>query len=274
VEKVRALMLGLRIIQVARAQVTRAGPRVIFSVGQLRRPHAVFAAFDLCYGLSLIAAPGAERITARSVTRNKRPARSILWGEPVGPRMVEDDVEDDAQPRGMRIGHKFDQIPPVAEMWIHVEEVLNGVAVIRIQMASLFEDRPDPERRHAEVFQIAEFGANPAQRSALPPLRARLRPAIPPPRLAVGQSGASGDQIATVEQRTRLFLPVAETIRQQEVKRFVAPIGGRWVITFAAGQGNIAHIGRTIQAELCVCEWHWVISFSLVRVRLANQAKL
>src|SRR5215475_9937690 len=101
-------------------------------------------------------------------------------------------------------------------------------------MAALFEDRPDPDRRHAEPFQVAEFGANPAQRPTLPTLRARFRPAIPPPRLAVGQSGACGSQIIPVEQGSRLFLSVAETVRQQEVERLVSPIGGRGVITFAA----------------------------------------
>src|SRR5687768_17333978 len=102
--------------------------------------------------------------------------------------MVEDDVENDAQPRGMRVSDKFDQIAPVAEMRIDVEEVLNAVSVIGVEMAALLKDRPNPDRRHAEIFQVTEFGTNPAQRPALPPLGARLRPAIPSPGLAAMHS--------------------------------------------------------------------------------------
>src|SRR5512145_1829136 len=131
--------------------------------------------------------------------------------------MVEDDVEDDAQSRPVRVSGQFDQIAPVAEMWIDVEEVLNAVSVIGVEMAALLEDRPDPDRRHAEIFQVAEFGTNPAQRPALPPLGARLRPAIPSPGLAARRSRAGGGQIATVEQGPRLLLPVAEAVGQQEI---------------------------------------------------------
>src|SRR6516164_8033705 len=118
--------------------------------------------------------------------------------------MVEDDVENDAQPRRVRVGDQFDQVAPVAETRVDVEEVLNAVSVISVEMAALLEDRPEPDRRHAEIFQIAELGTNPAQRPALPPLRARLRPSIPSPRLAVRQGGSGGGQFATVEQRPRL----------------------------------------------------------------------
>src|SRR5262245_60452415 len=128
--------------------------------------------------------------------------------------MVEDDVENNAQPRRMRVGDQFDQIAPVAEMRIDVQEVLNAVSVISVEMAALLEDRPDPDRRHAEIFQVAEFGTNPAQRPSLPTLGARLRPVIPSPGLAAGRSGAGGGQIATVDQGPRLFLPVAEAVRQ------------------------------------------------------------
>src|SRR5262249_18694404 len=152
------------------------------------------------------------------------------------------------------IGDQFDQVAPVAEMRVDVEEVLNAVSVIGVEMAALLEDRPYPDRRHAEIFQVAEFGTNPAQRPALPALSARSRPEVPSPRLAVGQSGSGGCQIATVEQRPRLFLRVAEAVRQQEVERLVAPIGGRGVITFAARQVNAAHAGRAILAELGVDE--------------------
>ena len=92
----------------------------------------------------------------------------------------------------MRVGDQFDQIAPVAEMRIDVEEVLNAVSMIGVEMAALLEDRPDPDRRYAEIFQVAEFGPNPSQRPALPPLGARLRPLIPSPRLAVGAIRAGG----------------------------------------------------------------------------------
>src|SRR5262245_28124625 len=135
--------------------------------------------------------------------------------------MVEDDVEYDAQPRRVRGGDQFNQVAPVAEMWINVEEVLNAVSVIRIEVAALLKDRPDPDSRYAEPLQIIEFRTNPTQRPTLPPLGARFRPAVPPPHLAVGQSGASGGQVASVEQGPRLLPSVAEPIRQQEVERLV-----------------------------------------------------
>ena len=63
--------------------------------------------------------------------------------------MVENYVENDAQPRRMRVGDQFDQIAPVAEMRIDVEEVLNAVSVIGVEVAALLENRPDLDRRHA-----------------------------------------------------------------------------------------------------------------------------
>src|SRR5262245_46155223 len=133
--------------------------------------------------------------------------------------MVEDHVEDDAQPGRVRGGDQLDQIAPVAEMRINVEEVLNAVSVIRIEVSALLKDRPDPDSRYAEPLQIIKFRTNPAQRPTLPPLGARFRPAIPLPRLAVRQSGASGGQVASVEHGSRLLSSVAEPIRQQEVER-------------------------------------------------------
>src|SRR5262245_28442130 len=88
VEKVRPPVFGLRIVQVARAEIARASPRVIFDVGQLHRPYAVFAALNLRHGLPPVAAPRAERIMSGSITRHKRPARCIRWVETVRDRVA------------------------------------------------------------------------------------------------------------------------------------------------------------------------------------------
>ena len=86
------------------AQIAGARSRVILDVGQLHGPHAVFAALNMRYGLPLVAAPRSEGIAPRSITRHKRPARSLRRVEPIRAGMVEDDVEDDAQSRCMRAG--------------------------------------------------------------------------------------------------------------------------------------------------------------------------
>jgi hypothetical protein len=58
--------------------------------------------------------------------------------------MLEDDVEDDAQPDRMRGSDQVDQIASVAQTRIDVQKILNTVAVVGIQVAALLEDWAQP----------------------------------------------------------------------------------------------------------------------------------
>ena len=167
-DKVRTLVLRLGVVDAAGAQVAAARARVVVGVLQFAWPHAILAARDRGHVLSLVAAPGAERVAValtvveRQVVRRVLPARRAGRVAPVETRMVKDDVQQDAQARLVRRRHQVDQVAACAEARVHVEEVLHAVAVITVLVPALLEHRAQPQRAHAQFFQIRQLGRDAA----------------------------------------------------------------------------------------------------------------
>src|SRR5262249_10169147 len=141
---------------------------------QLAGPHAGLVAGDLWRAPALGVDPRPSLVEA-----GPGPVRGILAVDvvPVVAGVVEDDVQDDAHPSSMGGVHQVDRVPPRAEVGIDVEEVLDRVAVVGVGMASLLEDRADPEAGDAETLEVVQLRPDPGDRPTLP----ALAPALSPP---------------------------------------------------------------------------------------------
>src|SRR6185436_14374630 len=115
-----------------------------------------------------LAEPRAELVAAGRVAGLVDAARRAGRIDPVRARVVEDDVEDDAQAALVRRGDEVDEVAAVTEARVDVEEVLHPVAVIAVRVAALLEDGAEPERRDAETLEIGELRRRTAERTALP----------------------------------------------------------------------------------------------------------
>src|SRR5690606_14326778 len=103
-----------------------------------------------------------------------------------------------------------------AEAGIDVEEVLDAVAVEGIEVATLLEDRAQPDRRHAQLAQIVELRSYARDRAALPAMSAGFSPQIPAPVRAIDRLRARRRAIAPIEERARVLARVAEPVDQEE----------------------------------------------------------
>jgi uncharacterized protein YqgQ len=95
--------------------------------------------------------------------------------------MIENDIQYDSQILSMSRYHKVNQITTITEPLVYFQEILDAIAMIRIEVFPLLKNRTEPNRRHAQVFQVFQLGTDSAQRSALPSVATRLGPAIPAP---------------------------------------------------------------------------------------------
>ena len=82
--------------------------------------------------------------------------------------VVGDDVEDDVDPLLVGGLDEVAELLACPEMRIHVEEVLDAVAVVARLEGDLPEDRADPQGGDAEPTQVAELALQPRERAALP----------------------------------------------------------------------------------------------------------
>jgi hypothetical protein len=137
--------------------------------------------------------------------------------------VVKNNVEDDAQTCGVGRRHQIDQITAVAETGVYLQEILNAIAVISIEMAALLKDRAEPDRGHAEPFQIAQFGLDAPERATLPALPARLRPAVPAPGYSI-YLWAGRVEVPPIQGRSCCLLTIAEAIDQEKIKHLISPI--------------------------------------------------
>jgi hypothetical protein len=60
--------------------------------------------------------------------------------------VIENDVQDDTKPFRVRSSYQVDEVATVAKARIHVQEILNAVAVIRVQVTALLEYRTEPDQ--------------------------------------------------------------------------------------------------------------------------------
>ncbi len=204
--------------------------------------------------------PARDRVLA---TVPARVEHRRLVGEHVA-RVVQDDVEDHPQPRGVRVVDQRAQRVRVAEPGIDSEEVLRGVPVVVARdgpgwRRRLPEHRADPQRGDAEPGEIAQLAAHPRERPAHPAHPGR------PPRLRVGVglhrgvrvtgSPAAASQPATTapaRSRTPSSLAVGEPVDEQEVQHLVRPCRRRRRRGPETGEVQVRDLPRLTGAP---CRW-------------------
>src|SRR5262249_20195024 len=116
-----------------------------------------------------------------------------------------------------------------AEVGVHVEEVLDAVAVVARLEGDLPERRADPQGGDAEPPQVAELAPQPFQRAALPAAAGAEPGVVIDPAGVLGPvqgCGAAGRRAVVVVPVAALLLAVGEAVQQQEVQNLVLP-GGR-----------------------------------------------
>jgi hypothetical protein len=266
--EIAALVLGIRIVDRAFAEASGACARVPVRILELARPDAILGAGDACRRFAARVAPEAGRIPpGRAVLRLVRVARRAFRVEPVRARMIEDDVEEDAHAAPVRLGDERDEIAARADTRIDLEKILDAVAVEGVEVAALLEDGAQPDRRDAEIPQIAELRAHAGKRPALPPVFSRAGPALPAPRGAVDVRTRSR-QIRAVEQRTAGLLPVAESVNEEKVEHLIAPIDRRGMVRPASRQDEAADRSGPVPAQCVLDEAHGVAPRSGQRRRI------
>ncbi|HTF70445.1 MAG TPA: hypothetical protein VK638_47995, partial [Edaphobacter sp.] len=136
-DKIGASKLGMRIVDIAGAEVTLTGSRVAIIRPQLVGPNTVILAFNRSCRLPLPIQPGSLLVEV-----GPRPKRRLVPGiggvEPILRRVVEDHVKQHSQVMRMSGGNEIDEILPRAKTRVNLEKVLNGIAVVAIPMGALF----------------------------------------------------------------------------------------------------------------------------------------
>ena len=82
--------------------------------------------------------------------------------------VVGDDVENDVNPLLVGGLDEVAELLACPEMRVHVEEVLDAVAVVARLEGDLPEDRADPQGGDSEPTEVSELALQPGQRPALP----------------------------------------------------------------------------------------------------------
>ena len=114
--------------------------------------------------------------------------------------MVEHDVEDDPQPLRVRRAHQRHQILAGPEARVHVEEVLDRVAVKGVEVPALLQHRSHPDRGDAETGEVVELRLDPFDRAALEATVPASRPASnrnAAPRAAAAPSASTAGRDAS-----------------------------------------------------------------------------
>src|SRR5829696_6642014 len=235
--EVAALVLGVGVERIARAEAAGARARIGFEVLQLGRPDPVLGPTDTFRPRRAVrTAPGAEGLMAARVVGLVFAARRALRVEPVRSRVVEDDIEDDAQPAPMRLADELHEIVARPEPRIDLEEVLDAIAVVGVEMAALLEHGAEPDRGRAEVAQVVKLRGDAGDGAALPAAAPGPHPAVPAPARSGGSGRPGRRAVVAVEQRTRSLPAVAEAVDEEEVEHVVAPIDWRRMTALAPGQ--------------------------------------
>ena len=155
--------------------------------------------------------------------------------------MVVDNIENDIHIGGVGGVDKVTQLLARAEVGVHVEEVLDAVAVVGGEVGALFPDGTDPEGGDAEAFQVAELVGDAADGAALP-----------------GASGAhpgcliGGGELAPVAAiKEGHSGAVGEAVGQQEVEDLVAPVTRAFVHAATRGEAGIGQASGGGGFDLC-----------------------
>src|SRR5262249_14536369 len=116
-----------------------------------------------------------------------------------------------------------------AEMRVHIEEVLDAVAVVGRLKRDLPEDGADPQGGNAKPSQVAEFAPQPFERASLP-AAAGAKPGviIDPTEILRPVKGCDTGayRAVLVVSKTVSFLAIRKTVYEQEIQDLVLP-GGR-----------------------------------------------
>ena len=250
VEEVGAAKRRVLVVEVA-AKVHAAGARVALVALQLRRPHA---RVHLRVGKGRRRAAVTVEPDALGVERGEPDVRLLARAvgvKPVAARMVEHHVEDDPQPLRVRGADQRHQILAAAEARVHVEKVLDRVAVKRVEVPALLQHRSYPQRGDAEIGEVVELRLDPLDGAALEAIVPASRPMV-----EAEPGGAGTGRTGRVHRRPRRLAPVAEAIRQQKVDDFVAPVARGRKELFAARKVDLSNPRGPRTAEDEVAKRH------------------
>lgn len=96
---------------------------------------------DLRDVLAGIPAPRAEYVSVMRVTRLVFSTRRIRRIGPVLAGVIEDDIEDHAHAAPVRLTDQRHEIVSCADPWIHVQKILDAIAVEAVEVTALLEYR-------------------------------------------------------------------------------------------------------------------------------------
>ena len=146
------------------------------------------------------------------------------------PGVVQNHIQNHVDAVRMGSGDQLAQVFAAAETRLDVEKILRRVAVIGFGVARLLEYRTDPQRGHAEAFQIADLGGCARERAANKAC-ARFAPVggllVIAERVGVIDRGehrrATARRERAVVVAIALFAPIRKSVDQQKIKHLVFP---------------------------------------------------
>ena len=157
----------------------------------------------------------------------RRVAVGVIGEDVAG--VVGNDVEDDVD--ALLVGG-LDEVAELlarAEVRVHVEEVLDAVAVVARLECDLAERRADPQRGDAQPAEVAELARQPLDRAALP-AAAGAEPGVVIDRGRRPRAGTAACRrshgAARIVRVAAFLVAVGEAVQHQEVQHLVLP-GGR-----------------------------------------------
>lgn len=166
--------------------------------------------------------------------------------------VVEDNVQQHIDSESVSRGHEIPQFLAGPKPRINVEEVLHAVAMIRLELGDLFEDRSNPQRRHAQSMQTSQLGFQTLERAAdedsacRPPFRGVLLrgDGVPIVLRRLERWCGAGIDGSAIDILVPLFVAVGEAVWEEEVEELVLPRQRRWMECLARrfqidGRGDI-----------------------------------
>ena len=143
------------IIEAPCREASFSGTGVVVLGLQLLGPDSILRA---CNGVGKSVHPGTPMSTFIEVRPvSVRGFVDVAFVYPVIAGMIEDNVQDDPQPRCMGGIHQVHQIRARTKPWIDLEKILDRVSVITIIWPPLLKYRSKPHSRHAKLLEVRKF---------------------------------------------------------------------------------------------------------------------
>jgi hypothetical protein len=134
------------------------GTRIPVGILKLARPNTVLETLDRLPARARAGAKAVQRIRRLEAIRHLLPRLPADVVKPVVARVVVNHIEQHVDAARVSRIDEIAQVLPCAEAGIDFEEVLNAVAVIRLEVAALLPDWSDPEGCHATTKKLQSTG--------------------------------------------------------------------------------------------------------------------